>query len=211
MINKTMPYTKKRIAFTNKAIFEYPKFKPDIEKCFCIVSRMMYENRINVDGTIDMEQAGYVRKYQLWAYIYYLYYYNSSSLDDFQAMKTKDENASSLSDARIRVGKASGEKFFMVVREAVQNGFVKDDEVTAFDVNTLIYFINLMHQRYQGVISNPIAQYLEGLLARKGDLVRLARVSVVTGDPKNALKILTDPSNIEKANIKITMTQSSKD
>lgn len=178
-----MPFPKNKIAFNDKIVFEYPKFRPNIEHSFCVVSRMMYENRINIDGTIDMEKVGYLRKYHLWSYIYYLYYYNNTSVEEFASMKS------------VKNGRASAENFYAVVKDTVDNVFVKGDTIVPFDVNTLVYFINVIVQRYKGNIQNPIVDYLQMLLEKKEELVRLSSVSIVTNKNTGPVKIVSDNSD----------------
>jgi hypothetical protein len=166
-----MVYTKKRLAFSNQAVFE-KKFSSGIDACYCVVSKMMFENLMNVDGTISHENAGSLRKSDLWSYIYYLFYYNNSSVEEFVAMKDKKN------------GKASAIRFYEVVKAVVKNQFVEEEEITPLDVNTLIYFVNIMIERYEGNMSNPIVSFVQQLVHKaKGEQIgAIKKLSIVTGD-----------------------------
>lgn len=193
------PFKRKKLAFNNQAMFE-KQFSTVFETCFCVVSKMMFNNHVNIDGSINMEQAGFLRKYQLWSYIYYLYYYNNSSLEEFAAMKGE-------------LGKASAVRFYEVVKAVVQNQFVPEESVTPLDVNTLIYFVNIIMAKYRGEgaiaesnIKNPVVDYIRGVLARgKGEEgVRLKKLSVVTGKESGNVNVVTDSAGVGNANVKVT-------
>lgn len=183
-------FKKSKLTFKNIAVFER-KFKPYIETAFCVVSKMMFFDRINVDGTINPEQAGYLSKYELWSYIYYLFYYNNSTVGEFMEMKDT------------KSGKANALKMYTVVKEVVDNQFVSGEDVVPFDVNTLIYFINIVCQKYGVDLRNPIVDYLQKILSSKETITAISKLSLVTGQKNGNIKVVTDPNDLGNANIKI--------
>lgn len=146
-------FTKFKLSFTSAVVFE-KEFKPSIDNAFCVVSRMMFLNMINIDGSINEEQVGLLKVYELWSYIYYLYYYNHSSVETFAAMKDEKD------------GKASALLFYETVRGEVDNPFVGSDEILPLDVNTLAYFINKMVHTYGKNMRNPVVDYLKEIVRR---------------------------------------------
>lgn len=184
-----MGFQKKKLAFNNTLVFGKP-FSPSVDQCFCVASRMMFNHRINMDGTIQMEHAGYLKKNELWSYIYYLYTYNNTSVEEFVTMK--DEN-----------GKASALRFYEVVKAVVQNQFIPEDKVVPLDVNTLIYFINVVCQRYGDNMKNPIADFLKSVVHKQHDIVHLSKLSVITGQEQGALNVITNADKAKNANVKV--------
>ena len=183
-------FKKSKLTFKNSAVFE-KRFKPFIDTVFCVVSKMMFFDRINVDGTVNPEQAGYLNKYELWSYIYYLFYYNNSTVGEFMEMKDT------------KTGKANAFKMYTVVKEVVDNQFVDGEDIVPFDVNTLIYFINIVTQKYGPDLRNPIVDYLQKILASKEAMTSINKFSIVTGQKDGNIVVVSNPSNIENANIKI--------
>lgn len=183
-----MGFQKKKLAFRNQAVFDR-SFSPAVDSCFCVVARLVFEGRINVDGTINVEQAGYLKKGDVWSYIYYLYTYNHTSVEEFVAMK--DEK-----------GKASALRFYEVVKAVVQNQFVPEVAIVPLDVNTLIYFINLMCQRYGENMQNPVATFLQSMTKRP-EVVHLSKLSVVTGQEPGAVNVITNANKAKNANVKV--------
>lgn len=180
-------FTKALLSFRHRLIFE-KDFKPNIERAFCVVSRMMFEDRINIDGTINMEQAGYLKKWQLWSYIYYLYYYNNSSVEEFVVMKNKKN------------GKANAVLFYESVRNVVKNQYVHDGEIVPFDVNSLIYFINVISQKYGEDMKNPVVDYLRKILRSKSATEQISKFTLVTGTKEGEVQLVNKEEN---ANIKV--------
>jgi len=186
-INVYKMFTKARLSFAHKLVFE-KDFKPNIERAFCVVSRMMFEDRINIDGTINMEQAGYLKKWQLWSYIYYLYYYNNSSVEEFVTMKNPKN------------GKANAVLFYESVRKVIQNQYIGQDEITPFDVNSLIYFINVVSQKYGEDMKNPVVDYLRKILRSKSAVDQISKFTLVTGTKEGQVQLVNKEEN---ANIKV--------
>lgn len=174
-------FKRAKLSFGNQAVFE-KDFKPAIDNAFCVVSKMMWFNRINIDGSINMEQSAFLKKHELWSYIYYLYYYNHSSLDVFSKMKNQDN------------GKASAYLFWSVVADVVQNQFALEnkEKTVPFDANTLIYFVNLMVQKYGEDLTNPVVQYLRQLVNNPQALAQLQKFTVVTGRPPGSFEMTKD-------------------
>lgn len=182
-------FRKKKLAFSNKTVFE--KFSPSIDKCFCVTSRLMFEGRINIDGSVNMEQAGYLRKYQLWSYIYYLYYYNNTSVETFSTMMDPEN------------GKASAIRFYEVVKAVIKNQFIPEDSIIPLDVNSLIYFINVMIHTYGQNMKNPITDYIHAILNSNKGLVKIDKLTVKTGNEDKV--VLTTDDKEDDANIRVKL------
>lgn len=188
-------FVKAKLSFANEAVFE-KDFKPTIDHAFCVVSKMMWLNRINIDGTIDMEQATLLRKYEIWSYIYYLFYNNHSTLDLFASMKSEDN------------GKANALLFYKAVAGKVKNQFIDEamakNKLVAFDVNTLIYFVNMVVQEYGADLTNPVVQYLQRIVSNPETIEKLRQFTLVTGKyPGNVQVVKGDALN--SADIKVVI------
>jgi hypothetical protein len=154
------------INFNNIAVFDR-RFKNDIEVCTCVVSKMVFSKKINIDGSIDTSNMPTLRKYELWSYIYFLFYYNHTSIDEFASMKSK------------RMGTASAEAFYKTVRDAVDNSYVNEttrvltvqrdiqDVAVSMDIQTLAYFINSMVHKYESNLTNPIVDFLKDMFMQR--------------------------------------------
>jgi hypothetical protein len=183
-------FKKAGLSFKNKLVFE-KDFKPSVDNSFCVVSKMMFFNRINIDGTINVDQASFLKKYELWSYIYYLYYYNNSSVEEFVDMKNSKD------------GKANAVLMYKVVQKVVDNQFIKEGEIVPFDVNTLVYFINVITQRYGENLRNPVVDYLRKLVNNKDAMDQIRQFSLVTGRQPGNVVMVTDPKDMQNANIKV--------
>lgn len=164
-------FKKAKLSFKSIGVFD-KEFKPNIDNVYCVIARMVFEGHINPDGSINDNRASYLRKYQLWSYIYYLYYYNSSTVDIFAEMK----------DSK---GKASAVEFYDAVARVVQNPFSSD--YTPFDVNTLIYFINKITHEYGDLVRNPVVDFISSLQSKQvqSEFKKLT----VTGIPQSNIKM----------------------
>lgn len=156
---------KKQVSFKTQEVFDVG-FKPDVETCFCSVSRMLFKNVINIDGSIDMEQLINVRKKELWSYIYYLYQYNNGTIPEFIKMKNQVS------------GKANGQSFHDVVydNKEFENSNV-DSKIVGTDIVRLVYFINKMVHTYKSDLVNPVIDYLKQLM-KKEMLTKLSEIKV---------------------------------
>lgn len=182
-------FEKKKTAFSDKTVFGY-NFKATIDECFCKVSKMLFMNKINTDGTIDESKADICKKSELWSYIYYLYHYNSSDIDEFKAMKVKD--------------KANAVAFYNMVRSIIdQHEF---DLVTSINkkpitVLNLIKFINYVIVNYSELekdkdLVNPIIDYLKVMMTKQHIPPHMPSIKFVTGD-KNSKFVVGDEANIK--------------
>ncbi len=166
--NTKMKKTTKRkeVSFSNQEVFDIG-FKPDIETCFCTVSKMLFKSVINIDGSIDMEQLVNVRKRELWAYIYYLYQYNNGTITEFINMKNP------------RSGKADGQLFHNVVYDDKDFNVNsnKNTKNIGTDIVRLVYFINKMVHTYKSDLINPVIDYLNKLM-KKEMLTKLSEIKV---------------------------------
>ncbi len=189
-------YEKSRVAFTRKEIFGN-KFKPNINACFCTVSKMLFADMINTDGTIDINKSVNFKKEELWSYIYYLYFYNNTNVNVFKSMKNKDN------------GKASAVHFYDTVISMVAEA--EDDETKPpkpFDTTTLIIFINNVIEEFGRELVNPIFDYL-GIILKKNVLSRISAITLKTvnvGTNSGKIKIVTDEKNVANANVKVTLS-----
>jgi len=188
-------FSKAKLAFTNEAVFE-KEFKPAIDTAFCVVSKMMWLSRINIDGTIDADQAVFLKKYEIWSYIYYLFYHNHSTLDMFASMKSDDN------------GKANALLFYKTVAETVDNQFINESiakgKIVGFDVNTLIYFVNVIVQRFGEDLTNPVVQYLQKIVNSPETIEKLRKFSLITGRAPGNVQVVTGNA-VKNADIKITL------
>lgn len=165
-------YKKKEVSFSTQEVFDVG-FKPDVEACFCAVSKLLFRNVINIDGSIDMQQLVNVRKRELWSYIYYLYQYNNGTLPEFVAMKNPS------------TGRADGMLFYQVVYvdgNSNSNGNsnsknVKVSKKLDTDIARLVYFINTVVHKYKDDMINPVIDYLNQLM-KKEVFTKLSEVKV---------------------------------
>ena len=186
-------FIKKKISFSNKNIFGY-NFKTNIEYCFCKTSKMLFSGKINHDGTIDEMRSDAFTKTELWSYIYYLYYYNNSDIDEFIAMKTEN--------------KADAMKFYNVVA-TVSTGNTVDINKNTIGILTpklLITFINRIIVNYpDDDIVNPIFDYLK-ILSKKQILTKLSGIKLMTGKTQGEFEVVQGNA-VNNANIKISLNK----
>ncbi len=186
-------FIKKKIAFSDKKVFGYD-FKTNIESCFCKTSKMLFSGKINHDGTIDEMRSDSFSKTELWSYIYYLYYYNNSDIEEFIAMKTKE--------------KADAVKFYNVVA-SVSNGQTIDININFIGPLTskmLITFINRIITNYPNdELVNPMFDYLK-ILSQKHILTKLSGIKLITGKDKGEFEIVEGDA-VNNANIKISLNK----
>lgn len=189
-------YEKSRVAFSRKEIFGN-KFKPNINACFCTVSKMLFGDMINTDGTIDIDKSVNLSKEELWSYIYYLYFYNNTNVKVFKSMKNEDN------------GKASAAHFYDTVISMVADA--EDDETKPakpFDTTTLIIFINNVLEEFGKELINPIFDYL-GIILKKNIISRISGISIKTGNESSnsgKIKIVTDEKDVANANVKFSLS-----
>jgi hypothetical protein len=173
-------FKKKQVSFSNQEVFD-TGFKPDVESCFCTVSRMLFKNVINIDGSVDMEQLVNVRKKELWAYIYYLYQYNNGTIEEFMSMKNPVS------------GKADGQLFHDVVYDDKDfNTNATSVKKIGTDILRLVYFINKTVHTYKKDLINPIIDYLNQLM-KKEMFTKLSEIKVQ----------MVPKDNTRKNNVKI--------
>lgn len=191
-------FEKQKVAFNNKDIFGN-KFSSNIESCFCSVSKMLFANIINIDGSIDVEKGPSLKKEQLWSYIYYLFYYNNKNekTPEFVNMKTEKN------------GKANAVKFYDVVMIETKSAKGQGRPIV-LDQNTLIFFINIIVHKYQRILVNPVIDYLNQILAKE-IIPSLGSLSIKTNStPGKNVTIVTDPTKLSNANVKVNFTVSEK-
>ena len=199
---------KATLSFKNATVFD-KKFKTDIETCSCVVSKMFFAGKLNMDGTINKDNIPALRKYELWSYIYYLFYYNNSSIPEFAEMKAKSIGGDL---------KASAMAFYIVVNSVVERKNAASITVNSivptiipFDIQTLAYFIEVMIAKYaeegdHPKLMNPIVDFVKDLIHKSQMVVedRMSQIVVKTGN--NNVKIVSgsDPS-VNDADIKVNI------
>jgi hypothetical protein len=184
-------FEKQKISFKSKDVFD-SKFTPNVDICFCTVSKLLFNNIINIDGSIDMEKAITLKKHELWSYIYYLYSFNNKTINEFIAMRTPRNN------------KANAELFYNSVLEIIGKS---TNSTSSIDINDLIYFINVIIHKYEDNLVNPVIGYLKKILSREIIPV-LGNLSVKTGNSSN-VTILTNPDNVKSSNVQVKYTVNS--
>ena len=194
-------YEKSKLSFKNKAIFGY-NFKNSIDECFCRVSKMLFSGKINPDGMISEERSDAFRKSELWSYIYYIYHYNNSDVDEFKAMKTK------------KTGLASAIMFYNVVntvseRESydLSSSF---DEAKPFSTLTLIKFLNYIIIDNENELVNPIFDYLKVMMDKK-ILTNMEGIKLVTNkNGQNGKFDILMGNAVKNANVKIGLQRAGR-
>lgn len=91
--NMATPSTSPRITFNDKSIFG-KGFNRNIANTMCVVAKMVNDNVLNMDGTIDRrDHIAYqnVLKRDMWLYVYYLWQHNRH-LEVFDKMTLKQNN-----------------------------------------------------------------------------------------------------------------------
>lgn len=187
-------FQKQKVSFNSKEVFD-SKFKANIDTCFCVVSKLLFNNIINIDGSIDIDKAILLKKFQLWSYIYYLYFFNNKVIPEFIAMKTAKND------------KASAILFYDTVMKTVNEKNIQNAKakVIPFDINTLIYFINIIIHKYEHNMTNPVIDYLNKIL-EKQIIPSLGSISIRTGTNSGNVKIITNPQNVSNSNVKVKLT-----
>jgi hypothetical protein len=147
---------------------------------------MLFNANINVDGSIDVEKVGILKKYELWSYIYYLYYFNNKTLNEFKAMRTEKN------------GKANAELFY--------NSVLATTSDSSVDNNTLIYFINLIVHNNVDNLINPVIDYLKKILSKE-IIPSLGSISVKTGTNSKNVNIITNANAVKNANVKVLVSR----
>jgi hypothetical protein len=179
-------FVKQKLSFKNKSIFGLT-FKNTIDDCFFKVAKMLFSGKINIDGTISIERVDSFGKSELWAYIYYLYYYNNSDVDMFISMKD-DKN------------KASAILFYNVIK----NANVQSENTPTITSLLLIQFINYVLETDKSDIVNPIFDYLRVLLDRK-ITTNMKGFELITGTGANSNKFeIVHGNAVKDANIKVS-------
>jgi len=194
-------FEKQRIAFSNKDIFGL-RFKADVRACFCTVSQMLFDDKINLDGTIDISKVVSLTKYELWCYVYYLFFHNQTNVPIFRSMVNPE------------TGKASAPLFYEAVLSMVQDEKYtarEDLPARALDPTTLVLFINEVLEEFGKQLVNPIFDYLH-VIMQKNIMSRIANVTIKTGDKNtDRIKIVTDQRNVDDANVKVDLTVDGED
>lgn len=199
---------KKRLTKFNDMRIFGKAFKTSITSAFNSVAVLLHHNKVNHDGTIDVQNVGMFSINELWYYIYYLYHYNNQNISEFAEMR--DHN-----------GYARADLFYKSVYKTVKGKeyIPKENELlTPLSEMNLIEFINDIIARYPSVetfpqtgLINPVFDYIKIIIEKKIE-PRLIGFKLKTGiDKNNNLKveiIPKDNANIEDAPIKVTVIKS---
>jgi hypothetical protein len=105
-------------------------------------------------------------------------------------------------------GKANALLFYKTVAETVDNQFINESiakgKIVGFDVNTLIYFVNVIVQRFGEDLTNPVVQYLQKIVNSPETIEKLRKFSLVTGRAPGNVQVVTGNA-VKNADIKITL------
>jgi len=123
----------------------------------CAVAKLVNDNVLNMDGTIDrtdVEAYTRLQKRSLWLYIYYLWQQNKDRVDVFARMSKTVPGGGS---------KASAPNFISeVVRHLSNKGHIVVDNKNPTKED-LVDFVNLVIEEYNEVVTIP---FLEGIYRR---------------------------------------------
>jgi hypothetical protein len=159
---------------------------------------MLFAGKLHTDGMIDPSQSDAFKKSELWSYIYYLYYYNNSDIEEFKGMKNPEN------------GKADAVMFYNVVNAVanyqIDNITTSKQETVPFTNITLITFINRVlaaHVETDDII-NPIFDYLK-VITQKHVFPTMEGIKIVTGrEDQGQVQVAKDG---QKGNIQISIRQ----
>lgn len=185
----------KTVPFSNKNVYG-KQFKPGLKLVFPVVAKMLFDNKINITGGINSDNADGISRDELFSYIYYLWVYNKSNISPF----TK------LHDSR---GLASGDLFYNTIKQVITDNpeynVRKSHDITAIDISGLIYFINKTVNDNYGKIIIPVVDHLNNLLKEESKK-SFDGVTIKTGKFSNNMRyqaeVLTD-INSNNSDIKI--------
>lgn len=189
------PIRKHRTSFANHAIFG-PNFKSGQRAAEIVTADLLLKNKLNIDGTINENLIVDIQESELWSYIYYLYSYNNSKINEFMRMKGDDEK------------KASAEHFYDVVRSVVENtGYKTQYAVTKLNNHDLIMFIKKMISKYGSDLYNPVVlRFQEFIDHYYAQFINELDVVVRTGS--NGVKIVRDEDKAASSDIVIKIGMS---
>jgi hypothetical protein len=194
-------YLKSKLTFSTKHVFGN-KFRATESYSFLILSKMLFNNKINVDGTINIEQIVNFTIHELWEYIYYLFHYNSTTIDEF--------DISEIDKSEKFMETANAENFYSYVKscnDGMPYNLRKDasavrGQIEPLSLNQLIYFINFIIHKYGDDLVIPVIDYLKVLL-KKDVTSKLKGIKIHTGLKDGNVRIVTDPKEVNNANIKV--------
>ena len=110
----------------------------DYQKSFYYVATLFYNEKININGTIKLNLANFIEKYELVAYIHYLFY-NNNEHPIFNGKKTKD---------------ITYDKLMNIIQYNIQKETFNNSDLIMF-IDTIIMDLDLF---------NPITFYLNKIL-----------------------------------------------
>jgi hypothetical protein len=157
-------FSKESISF--KTVHIFGTFKAGIKPCFCEVSRMLFDQVMLTNGTINFDHETLVKKHALWSYIYYLYYYNYKRINVFSRMRKYNKN--------FKRWQASPLRFY----ETVIRELTLQDKHEISNEN-LILFINKLILENKDTMINPIIISLRKIM----EIPNLTKLLEVTPYP----------------------------
>ena len=157
------------ITFETKGVFgkrrkDKKNFEPVFCKCFYYVSRMLYREKINLDGSINFKHVN-LKKHELWSYIYYLYYYNHTRIQVFKNMNK---------------GSTPNAEYFY--RQVISTIGIAEPKEPSVSVENLIMFINEIVNEYK-TLYNPLLMYLNKII-EKSKMLTLQGITIKTNSNK---------------------------
>jgi len=173
-------FEKLRIAYSREEIFG-KHFKPSINDSYCMTAKMFFNNKINIDGSIELTKENNFKKEELWSYLYYLYYYNHSTIPTFIEVIDKSKY------------KSSALKFYNIISKIFNINDNVSKSAKPLENIILIKFINYIIKEYSKDLINPIFDYINILI--KTNNMKLKNLNI-KGD-----KIITDEEKLKNANI----------
>lgn len=187
---KRSPFEKKRISFASHEIFG-PNFKSGQRAAEIVTADLLLKNRLNMDGTVNEAMIVDIQESDLWSYIFYLYSYNNSTINEFKQMMDEDEK------------KASAEHFYDVVRSVVENtGFRTQYKIVKLNNHDLILFVKKMVAKYGSELYNPVVLRFQDFIDYYYERI-LDELDIVVRTGDNTVKVITDQDKASRSDIVI--------
>lgn len=184
-------YEKLRIAYSREEIFG-KHFKPSINDCYCRTAKIFFNNKINTDGSIELTKESKFKREDLWSYLYYLYYYNHSIIQEFKEI------------VNVSKDKSSAEKFYNIIIKIFNINDNVSKSAKPLDNIILIKFINYIIKEYSSKnLINPIFDYINILLRTQNIKIKNLNIK---GD-----NIITDEEKIKNSNIVVKLINKNND
>uniref|UniRef100_A0A6C0BEM5 Uncharacterized protein n=1 Tax=viral metagenome TaxID=1070528 RepID=A0A6C0BEM5_9ZZZZ len=183
-------FQKHRLSFTSfqgKQIFG-ENFKSGKQVAVNNAAKLLLSDHLNDDGTINEKNTVYLLESELWSYIFYLYYNNRDTIQEFQMMSNEK-------------GNASAENFYDVVTSVIENtGLKVHYNIKVLTKNELIKFIKIIINKYRDKINNPVMDHFNAMI--KSDIDQYFKnLQVVVRTGRDNVRISRDPYEVEKSDV----------